>query len=398
MMIYKREEGFTLIELMVVMVIFVLVIAASSSVFTGLLTQFKQQSKIAETNIEGIAGLEILRRDIESAGYGLPWNVTGGVSSWAAVTGYFEAASVVDPRGLPNPADFNDGAAGTGTGGSAPRPVVSSNNISGYAGVHAILNPNVPDYLVIKSMSVSLNAVAQRFTWLRTTGTKAWTGTGADNFIGTNHVVTITTGSSTTPSADQYALVVVPGVGYFDQFSNIAVFQPTTIAETRIVYGVDDGDLRMPFNRADYYIANVNRPAHCAPNTGVLYKATVNHNGGGLTELPLLDCVASMQVAYGLDNNEDGVFENGVGGDTYANAGDIGGLTAGTITRRVKEIRVYILAHEGQMDPNYTHATAIIRVGDAGLGIGEDVVITGTNLNYRWKLYTIITKPVNMRN
>ena len=64
----QNQKGFTLVELIVTMTIFVLVIAAASGVFTGLLTQFKQQSKITETNIEGVVGLEILRHDLSSAG------------------------------------------------------------------------------------------------------------------------------------------------------------------------------------------------------------------------------------------------------------------------------------------------------------------------------------------
>ena len=67
----KKEAGFTLIELMVTMVIFVLAIAAASQMFIGQLTQFKQQGKIAETNIEGIIGLELLRRDVAHADLGL---------------------------------------------------------------------------------------------------------------------------------------------------------------------------------------------------------------------------------------------------------------------------------------------------------------------------------------
>ena len=93
----KRQEGFSLIELMITMVVFLLAIAAASNVFTGLLTQFKQQSKIAETNIEGAVGLEILRRDLESAGYGVPWNVEidgdGDGNDWEQLVGYCEAAS-----------------------------------------------------------------------------------------------------------------------------------------------------------------------------------------------------------------------------------------------------------------------------------------------------------------
>ena len=55
----KPEAGFTMVELMVTMVVFVLAISAASQIFTKLLTQFKQQSKVAETNIEGIVGLDL---------------------------------------------------------------------------------------------------------------------------------------------------------------------------------------------------------------------------------------------------------------------------------------------------------------------------------------------------
>ena len=71
----RREEGFTLVELMITMVVFVLVIAAASSIFSSLLNQFKQQSKIIESNIEGVVGLEMMRVDVQQAGFGLPWFV-----------------------------------------------------------------------------------------------------------------------------------------------------------------------------------------------------------------------------------------------------------------------------------------------------------------------------------
>ncbi len=60
-----QSGGFTLVELMITMIIFVLAIAAASQIFVGLLNQFKQHSNIAETNIEGIIGLEMLRADIQ---------------------------------------------------------------------------------------------------------------------------------------------------------------------------------------------------------------------------------------------------------------------------------------------------------------------------------------------
>ena len=69
----RQRTGFTLIELLVVVAILGLVLAGISDLFISLLGQYKQQGKISESNIEGIIGLELLRQDLERAGYGLPW-------------------------------------------------------------------------------------------------------------------------------------------------------------------------------------------------------------------------------------------------------------------------------------------------------------------------------------
>ena len=66
----NRQDGFTMTELLITMTIFVFAIAAISNIFVPLLTQFKQQSRLAETQIEGAVGLDILRRDLEQAGFG----------------------------------------------------------------------------------------------------------------------------------------------------------------------------------------------------------------------------------------------------------------------------------------------------------------------------------------
>ncbi len=113
----KREDGFTLIELMITMITFVIVIASVSSIFLGLLNQFKQQSKIAETSLEGLTGLEILRQDLEQAGYGLPRNVTGIADAdgdgnlWDELPNYLEATGAA--------AAYNDAPQ------NAPRAILS---------------------------------------------------------------------------------------------------------------------------------------------------------------------------------------------------------------------------------------------------------------------------------
>jgi len=108
----NRQSGFTMLELIIVMAIFMLVIFSASDMFVSLLTEFKQQGKIAITNIEGILGLEMMRRDIEHAGYGLPWDGITAITAYSEITAGTEPAEAVA-------ATLNDATL------SAPRAILS---------------------------------------------------------------------------------------------------------------------------------------------------------------------------------------------------------------------------------------------------------------------------------
>jgi type II secretory pathway pseudopilin PulG len=389
----KREGGFTLIELMITMVMFIIVIASVSSIFLGLVNQFKQQSKIAETNLEGLTGLEILRQDIEQAGYGLPWIIPAGVT-------YQEASS--------SPAStYNDA--------SNPPKAILSGNDTGF---------NNSDYLVIKSINVARNYACSKWTTLQTTGTRVWDPNkdnvnfnDTDGTVNNNvRVIVLYPGFTELNSRT----LIVNGTTFFTKYSTVtsSPWSPTDPTdETRIIYSVDpDTDLRMPFNRADYFISNANVPIRCAPGTGVLVKAVVRHNDGGFDLMPLFDCVADMQVIYRFDMDEDGLAGTNSNADgSLANGSE--GATVATIQatladasllrRRVKEVRVYILAHEGQRDTNYTYPNSTISIptdpSDPGAGLGSTFNLStsiGTGWrwqNYRWKVYTIVVNPNNLR-
>ncbi len=390
----NSEEGFSLVELIITMAVFVLVIAAASGVFTGLLTQFKQQSKIAETNIEGIVGLEILRRDIEHAGYGLPWDLNGAT--------YLEANN--DAATAHDDTTYNDSTA------NLPRAILSGNG----AGI------NGSDVLVVKAVNVATNEASSKWTHLFTGNTVTeWTPATerletSDRVVvlrpGTTRTLVVNGGSFTTRYAENGAAA--------DNLVD-AGFAPPDNTETYVVYGVTlpaspvTTALRMPFNRADYYVRTpaTNMPQRCAIDTGILYKATVNQGDGGLSELPLLDCVADMKVVFGLDTDAtpDDVI------NCYVNnlADSLATVDAENIRNRVKEVRVYILAHEGQIDRAFTFTPPIpassIRVGESSAVLpggsctgvtvlGQDFDLSGiTNWqNYRWKVYTLVVKPNNL--
>jgi len=379
----STEKGFTLVELLITMVVFVLVIAGASQVFTGLLTQFKQQSKMAETNIEGIVGLDILRRDIEHAGYGLPWVIPAGITYSAAET---FSATPCGTGTTANPTTFNDSSP------NAPRAIVSGNN--------TCLNGS--DYLVIKAINVATDNTSNKWALLGNTGVLRYDISG-DAFNTSDRVVVLDPGTSDAT----FRTLVGSGSTFFKQYSAVTDFNPSDSTTTRFIYGVRDGaDPKVPFNRADYYINKSNVPMRCASGTGVLYKATINHGSTSgtnqFTELPLLDCVADMQVTFWRDTDGDGNIN-------WPPSDDISGLTAQQIRDQLKEVRVYVVAHEGQKDTSYDFSMnnareylSVIEVLNTdsrtiNLANLKNLVGDPEYKYYRWKVYTLVVKPNNLR-
>jgi len=352
----RRNAAFTLVELMIAMAIVTLVLYAAINFFIISVRQYKVQTKIIETNVEGILGLELFRQDLESLGFGLPWNSLG---NYTEKTG--------------NGSALNDG------NNIAPRAVVSING--------ATFTWNNSDYLVIKSARVGMSDAAGKWTTLTQANvTRTWTP-ASENLVGTDYVIVLSLGST---AANRRSLVAAGNFYTLFTTAGTAGFVPLEPYSANIVYGIDNVIPVRPFNRADYYIDNSARPLHCAQNTGVLVKAVVAHDASGTTPtlMPLLDCVADMQVVYGLDNNADGTVD-GWSEDISA------GMTAADIRAQLAEIHVHILAQEGQRDDSYTSPSATIPVGSEGFGNNFDV--SGYR-NYRWKVYNIVMRPKNLAN
>src|SRR3990172_8173305 len=169
-----------------------------------------------------------------------------------------------------------------------------------------------------------------------------------------DRVIVLSPGGSTTDS--RVLLTPVGGSAFGVAGAGLSAYDPDVEFNTNIVYGIDNVTLERPFNRADYFIADnaaYPTPRHCAPNTGVLVKAAIAHDDDGTATLfPLLDCVADLQLVYGLDNNADGVV------NTWT--GQLGTLTAADIRTRLAELHVHILAQVGQRDESYTYPAATI--------------------------------------
>jgi prepilin-type N-terminal cleavage/methylation domain-containing protein len=365
-----RAAGFTLLELLIGMAIGSFVLTAAVTFFILSFRQFKVQTKIVETNVEGVLGLEMFRQDLESMGFGLPWNT---LVAYTERPGAAAAIAALDDT--PN----------------APRAVVSIDC--------AAFTVNNSDYLVIKSARVGMDDAAGKWTTLtQDTVKRIWTPP-EENIRNGDYVIVLRVGST---DANRRSLVTNSGTGSaYTTYNDTDNFIPVEPYSANIVYGIRDAATPVrPFNRAEYYIANAASnppmavPQHCAPNTGVLVKAPVAHDGSGSIGtpsnplLPLLDCVADLQVVYVLDTNADGER------DAWVN--DIRTLlpTAADVRAQVVEVRAHLLVQEGQRDDTYQSPVTSFNVGSDGRG-RPSFDVSGFR-NYRWKVYTISVKPKNL--
>jgi prepilin-type N-terminal cleavage/methylation domain-containing protein len=397
----RNSRGFSLVELIVVMAMFVLVIAITSDAFNNILKNAVQQSKTAESNIEGIVGLEIMRKDIASAGFGIPWS--------------FQSAIIYNEVDPDQGAQEKIAAAYNGTPNvtvqtSVPRAIFGGNDIH-------LASPDInklidlSDYLVIRATSIGATEAAQRWSYMNYTGAVkpdadsitpvSWS---KDNLRTDDWVTVVRMGLSGKFSKE----LVVNGGAFTTTYGALDNFTPQESKVTNYIYGVyykdtDNTPPRMPFNRSDYYVRRPadseydKLPKRCAPYTGILYKGNVTHKNGNFTntELPLLDCVADMQIVYMLETSTNG---------TITETGDISGLSAQQIREQVKAVQVYLLTHDGGKDPLFTYPNSTIGVGPSADGKSsatgrtfdlEGIIKAGWQ-NYRWKVYRLIVKPANL--
>lgn len=405
------NRGFSLVEMMVVMAIFVTVIMITTSAFDSIVSRSSGHAKSAQSNIEGIVGLEVLRADLDAAGFGLPWSFSGTITpAYYTESQVVATQAYVNGTGIdPSSTDFNDAPAGV------PRAILTKAATSGVrTGV---------DYLVIKSTASAMNTTAKQWSYLTYSSAtvggkiKQW-GTSADNLAsgagGTYaRVISINTTFTTTGSVDRQ--LVVKNGSYSYRVTGVvapADFSPGDPSQTFNVYGIQsetgalpaNEPLRMPFNRADYFVyrktTNPGIPQRCAPGTGSLYKAPILHEAGSSTggyngPYPLVDCVLDLQVVFVLDVDNNGNL-------SYTDS--LAGKSAAEIRQQLKQVKAYILAQEGQKDRGFTYPSSSIVVAPAGMAtLGHtwtDSTLTDTVgpdwKNYRWKVYEISVQPKNL--
>jgi prepilin-type N-terminal cleavage/methylation domain-containing protein len=395
------KRGFSLVEMIVVMAIFVIVIGITGYVFNQVVSKGLLQTKTAESNISGIVGLEMMRADIESSGYGIPWSFKGTVN-------YTEAA---DAPGVTNLND-NGRTYSDSTQNNIPRAVASDNNVvSGNAAV--VLNGT--DVLAIRSTSVANNTAARKWSYVESRVLPTVDPNPTPHSWTTEKLATSDRVIELQPviNLKQVNQLVVSPTGtwsaHFDNYSSIGkppIYNDSEKkSDSYIIYGVDETtDLNFPFNRADYYVRKpaaaeegwIRLPQRCNQSAGILFKGIVSQSDGTYQQLPLMECVLDMQVVFGLLTPGSDLVTNS---DVLNNPSTGNVMTPKEIREQLKEMKVYILTHDGGRDTNFTYPSPTIVVGP-GDGTGRTYNFADNGVanwqNYRWRVYQITGRPRNI--
>lgn len=358
MILLEKNGGFSLVELLVVLAIFSVILAV---VFSSYITQVKhtgREYRVAEAEMEVGIARGIIERDMAMAGYGIA----------------------------------EDYSAATLPAFTAPRVASATNG--------------GPDTLTLTGTALGMDSKqAQAWTYIDAAAPtfKLDWGDSRENLEANDRIVLMEPGSKKLLAEGGKWLFNydgsngTPGNRLTTLDGGTSYSTPTV---GTLVYGLcgssntscNAAGIAQPYYAVRYYLGGA-APSNCASGTQSLLRAESRTSASPVGGDSIMDCVLDMEIAFGLDTNEDGTI------DTW----DEGGVTAGSydvdsLRKRLKQIRMYILMQSGNLDPDYTSPSSI-RVGDSLLGTGRDVDMTtvAQRQNYRWRVLSITATPRNIR-
>ncbi len=339
-----RQRGASFIELMVALAIFLLVMGGILGVYIALTGHSAREYRIAESVMEIEIAKNIIERDIMMAGYGL-----------------------ADDYGQ---LDLD------------PRPVQAVDAASG--------DPS--DSLILRGTAIGiLSKSAQGWSYLISKNPdlfKRWDD-DRENVSKNDRVIYIEPASRELLTSEGTAIFRYPAT-------------PATSGRGALVYGLNSDDVKLPYYTVEFTLGGT-PPSVCAKGSLNLLRAeSVNNDPPApANRKPVLNCVRDFQVAFGLDTDDDGNIDrwDPVNGSFHSEEYD-----GKTLRKRLKQIRVYLLAQSGNYDPDYTYCNPepdgepdAVYVGDEDLETGREVTLTPAQRKYRWELYSLNITPRNLR-
>ena len=411
----NRQRGMTMVELLISLAVVMAILCAATTAYLKLLRTYRTQGRLAESYMANLTGMEMLRYDIEMAGFGLP-------ASLGAVT-YSEASD--NTVSYYNPADLNDSPS------NPPRALVMLNPKPG-TNVPAATKSSAhnSDVLAIKSSAANITTASKRWSMVTnpsgTPTVKLWGVTALDpvmDFTSAtgDRFITLNNTGVLQVNAGQWCYTFNAAAINTGYYSNASAIGSPNANQVYYIYGLDKsaGAHIMPFNRVDYYLDKIaaDFPSSCAASTYTLYRSTINQANGAFSKAPLVDCVRDFEVAFGLDTS------SGAQPIVWQQTSP----TAAQVQTQLREVRVFVLYQEGlgntstspgnassnfsfsgtlnlgdqdianSLGGNYTTNNPFQQLSSSALtGALSSFTPSGADLQYRWKVLEMAVKPMNL--
>lgn len=312
-----RKNGFTIFELLVVIIISLTILGGAFTTYTKFLREFKGESESEESFLEKVVGSELIRLDLEHIGFGLSKNETVLPIDWNINTKILTIYSSLNNTNKKTYGFvFVDCSSGNWPSGFGPGDC------------------NEEDIACDKRADTSNNYLIYI------------------NSVTKDYVATGTFG--TCPGTGVYI-----GIPYDSSVNNAC--------NNGYCYKIS------------YALSQNQTYSHCHPNTKNLTRS-INDQ----LPQPLVYCVSDFVIKFDLDTDGDGVIDTTA--DKPSNEATV---TPAGIKSQLKQIKVYLLVQEGGLDKDYRFQ------GNTNID-GITLQLPQNYLHYRWKVYKLVVKPMNL--
>ncbi len=331
-----QNRGMTLVELLVIMVIFIILTSATLTFLSNLTKRSYQEAAKTRTTQTGIVSESILLRDVAMAGLGVPVIVKIGT------TDYF----------VP----------------------IGSNNNNGQ---------NNSDELIIKGASIS-SAADNYMKW----------GYNTSYINASDTTVTITSNQESPapsypnfPQFESNDKIVFLNTETKELFGNVYTIQSVAgnnlslnnatgfIADIKTVFafslgGISQTDAGNNINTfQDYFLNTFTGYRLCSCNANNICSLCRVYGSA----MPILDGVLDFQVQFGLIDPAGNV--------TWKD--DISGEAPVTLKNQLRLVRIFIVKQYGRRDPSYNYPNALISTADNIVNLNNEL------RHYRWRTITL---------
>ena len=335
------RRGFTLIEVLVTVVLVSLIMLAVYYTYNNLFKASKEETSISESEIERMIGSEIIRLDIEHAGFGISENETCPVLRWGS--------SFTSPPGCDD-------------------DIVATEDI-----------------LIIRSMINNTSTSETGWVYVDCS-TGNWPTSApyiVDERLNKRNPKLIFLDSSTQNFVATGNFGTCPGNGVYLAYPYSDISNMNNCIDQiychRIVYRLSSSQ---------------NNPL-CNPSTRNLLRGVDGTSDSGGE--PVLNCIAGFVALFDVDIDGDGISDLEYQPYNALDIDNNGTVESSEVMRALKRVHLYFLIQIGKRNTKQVFNFETLQLEEASTTVSFDLTEIPDYQHYRWKIFKMSITPMNLR-